>query len=147
MLEPSAGHGDLLDAIPSYIHQSEWVVEPDSINAEVLRSKGHLVEETTFEDFAKYNKKLKNTMDFVIMNPPFSGSRDVLHTMLAYEFLHKGGTLVSLVSENSLYYENEHSDKFRRWLKDVNAYIEETPYGSFKDSGTTVDTVIIKIKK
>ena len=147
VLEPSAGHGDLLDAIPSYIHQSEWVVEPDGLNAEVLRSKGHIVEEMTFEDFCNKNKNLQNTMDYVLMNPPFSKSRDVLHTMMAYKFLKKGGTLVSIISENALYYENDNSTKFRNWLKDKDVYTENIPYGSFKESGTTVDTVMLKIIK
>lgn len=147
VLEPSAGHGDLLDAIPSYIHQSEYVVEPDSENVRVLNDKGHLVEQTTFEDFYKSHKKVIGTIDFVFMNPPFSCSRDVLHTMMAYEFLKKGGVLTSIISENALYYENENSEKFREWLKDKDAYIENIPYGSFKESGTVVDTVIIKIVK
>lgn len=147
ILEPSAGHGALLDAIPNYIFPDEFVVEPNAENAEVLRSKGHMIEETTFEDFCELHKDIKGTIDYVIMNPPFSGSRDVLHTMMAYEFLRDGGTLVAIVSENALYYNNDSSVKFREWLKKHNAYTESVPYGSFKDSGTTVDTVIIKIIK
>lgn len=148
VLEPSAGTGDLLDALPSWVKPSLYVVEPDNINAEILKEKGYwMVDETTFEDFYKSHKKLKNSLDYVVMNPPFSGSRDVLHTMMAYEFLKKGGTLVAIISENALYYENKHSDKFRDWVKATGAYIESIPYGAFRESGTNVDTVIVKVTK
>ena len=148
VLEPSAGTGNLLDALPKCVNPSMYIVEPDAENAETLIRKGYwMVNKLTFEEFSKRCKKLRKTMDFVIMNPPFSKSRDVIHTMMAYEFLKEGGTLVAIVSENAMYYENEHSESFRKWLKDVDAYIEEIPYGSFRESGTTVDTVIIKVTK
>lgn len=148
VLEPSAGTGNIIDAI-RYKHPSLYIVEPDEENVNTLVNKGYwMVEQTTFEYFhRKQHKKLKNYMDYVLMNPPFSESRDVLHTMLAYDFLKPGGTLVAILSENALYYENEHSKKFREWLKDKDAYIEEVPFGAFKESGTTVDTVMIKIVK
>lgn len=147
ILEPSAGQGSLLDALPTHINQREYVVEPDAENAEVLRSKGHLVEETTFENFYKSHKKQLGTLDYVFMNPPFSESRDALHTMMAFDFLKEGGVLLAVVSENSMYYENDASRKFKHWLLDKHAYIEEIPYGTFKESGTNIDTVIIKVVK
>ena len=67
--------------------------------------------------------------------------------MKAYDLLKDGGRLVAIVSENSLYYKNRYSALFSRWLKDVNAYIEHVSTGSFKESGTMVDTVIVVINK
>ncbi|MBO5388782.1 MAG: methyltransferase [Lachnospiraceae bacterium] len=149
LLEPSAGHGDLLDVIHTYVSHtiSEYVVEPVEENAEIIMRKGHLVEQKIFEDFYKEHKSDEKHITHVIMNPPFNRNRDIRHTMMAYDLLKEGGVLVSIISENALYYDNEFSRKFRDWLKKHNAYIEPIPYGSFKDSGTTVDTVIVKVVK
>lgn len=148
VLEPSAGDGAILDAIKRECNPSIYAIEPDDNNISALQRKGYwMVEQTTFEEWEKSHRKDKESFNYVIMNPPFSGSRDVIHTMMALEFVKTGGVLVAVVSENSLYYKNEHSEKFREWLKDNNAYIEDIPYGSFRESGTLVDTVIIKITK
>lgn len=148
VLEPSAGRGAILDAVRKQCKAKLFAVEPNEDNLYELQKKGYyMAEQKTFEEWAEQNENQKNTFNYVLMNPPFSGSRDVLHTMLAYEFVKDGGVLVAVVSENSLYYDNKHSKRFRDWLKEVNAYIEDVPYGSFKESGTTVDTVIIKIVK
>ena len=149
ILEPSAGQGSLLDELQIGIdlNYSEYVVEPNECNAEVLNNKGHVVQLMTFEEFYAKHKNDEKHITHIIMNPPFSKGRDIKHTMMAYDLLIPGGTLVAVVSENSLYYKNENTDKFNDWLKKHNAYIESVPYGSFKDSGTTVDTVIIKIVK
>lgn len=148
VLEPSAGRGAILDAIKKQCNAKIYAVEPNEENLYTLQKKGYyMAEQRTFEEWAKQNENQKNSFNYVLMNPPFSQSRDVLHTMLAYEFLKDGGTLVAVVSENSLYYENEHSKKFRDWLYEVDAHIEDVPYGSFKESGTTIDTVLIKITK
>lgn len=160
IMEPSAGQGSLLIAIPDDVkyYAEEIVVEPNDTNIKALNILGYTVEEMTFEKFydkCKFARELPyeehhgiyGSITHVVMNPPFSGSRDIKHTMLAYNMLQEGGTLVSVVSENALYYENENSEKFREWIKEVDAYIEEVPYGSFRESGTLVDTVIIKVVK
>ena len=150
VLEPSAGQGALLDALDTYAgnrrYRREIVVEPVEENANILKSKGHYVEEMTFEEFYHKNKK-NNEFKFttVIMNPPFSGSREATHTMMAYNMLQSGGTLVGIISENVLYYKDQVSLEFQQWLKEHKAEIIPVEYGAFKESGTTVDTVIIKI--
>lgn len=147
ILEPSAGTGNLLDAIPNNIEYDLHAIEPECINANTLKEKGYKVELCSFEEFYNKYKGTERAITHVIMNPPFSLGRDIHHTRLAYELLKEGGTLVSIVSENSLYYDNEDSMKFNKWLKQCNAHIEPIPNGAFKESGTTVDTVIIKIIK
>ena len=152
VLEPSAGHGALLDALDTYAgnrgYRREIVVEPVEDNANILRNKGHYVEEMTFENF--YNKHKKNKefrFTHVIMNPPFSGNREATHTMMAYNMLQPGGVLVGIISENVLYYKDQVSLEFQQWLNEHKAEINPVEYGAFKESGTTVDTVIIKIVK
>lgn len=147
VLEPSAGHGALLDEIPKSLDIDFYIVEPYNENVSVLDDKGYDAYEMNFETFSRLHKNEKGTFDYVLMNPPFSKSRDVLHTMTAYKFLKPDGILVAVISENALYYENDESKKFRDWLKSVDYTIEDVPYGLFKESGTTVDTVIIKVVK
>ena len=65
--------------------------------------------------------------------------------MMAYNMLQSGGTLVGIISENVLYYKDQVSLEFQQWLKEHKAEIIPVEYGAFKESGTTVDTVIIKI--
>lgn len=147
ILEPSAGSGALLKALPDKEGFIKYVVEPDEKNIKELKRQGYSVNECTFEQF--YDNAMSKDLKFthVIMNPPFSQSRDVIHVMKAYDLLKDGGRLVAIVSENSLYYKNRYSALFSRWLKDVNAYIEHVSTGSFKESGTMVDTVIVVINK
>lgn len=152
ILEPSAGKGALLDALDNYAgnrrYRREIVVEPVEENANILRSKGHYVEEMTFEKFYHRNKKNKEfRFTHVFMNPPFSGGCEATHTMMAYNMLQPNGTLVGIVSENSLYYKDQVYLEFQQWLKEVKAEIIPVEHGSFRESGTTVDTVIIKIAK
>ena len=147
ILEPSAGTGSLLDQIPCDLNYLEYVVEPMMENIEILMSNNHVVEAKTFERFYKEYKNEEKRITHVIMNPPFSNGRDMKHVKMAYDLLKPGGTLVSVFPENRLYYKDNESVKFQKWLKENNAYIEDVPYGSFQEVGTMVDTVLIKIVK
>ena len=76
-----------------------------------------------------------------------SQQRDAIHTMMAYDLLEKGGTLVSIISENCMYYNTEISEKFRLFLGEVGATEYEVPFSAFEESGTMIDTRIIVITK
>lgn len=141
LLEPSAGQGALLDCIPVKCHI--LAIEPLAENAMYLERKGYNYCYSTFED--TYNALPK--FDRVIMNPPFSGQRDIKHFLMAYDLLKEGGVIVGILSENALYYDTDTTKNFNVFLKEHNAYVEEVPFQSFQESGTTIDTVIIKIKK
>lgn len=147
ILEPSAGDGALLDMIPSELNPNYYIVEPNDINVSKLINKEYNVINSSFEDFYYKAKENNYSIDRIIMNPPFSGQRDIKHTMLAYELLNDTGILVSIVSENSLYYNTTETSIFKNFIKETNAEIEDIKYGSFIDSGTLIDTIIIKIKK
>lgn len=141
VLEPSAGQGRLVDQIMT---KCEIVcVEPMPENSSVLRRKGYRTVEAFFEDFAVDC----GMFDRIVMNPPFSMQRDALHVMLAYDLLRKGGILTAIVSENSLHYNTEISDIFRSFLCETNAEIFPIPFSAFEESGTMIDTVIIRIVK
>lgn len=141
VLEPSAGQGGLADQI--IVDCKLICVEPMPENSRVLRNKGYHTIETFFEDFAVSS----GMFDRIVMNPPFSQQRDALHVMMAYNLLKKGGILTAIVSENSLHYNTDISDIFRGFLCDVGAEIYPVPFSAFEESGTMIDTVIIRIVK
>lgn len=147
LLEPSAGQGGLLKCLPKNILDNADTIEPSKENAEVLRTMGLNPFEITFEEY--YDTKKDKTREFthILMNPPFSLGRDVSHVQMAYDLLMEGGVMAAVISENTLYYERQSNKDFVKWLEEKKAVIEPIPYGSFIDSGTSIDTVFILIKK
>lgn len=141
ILEPSAGRGNLLDCLSSKCQI--LAIEPIVENTLYLEEKGYNFVVSTFED--AYNNLPK--FDRIIMNPPFSGQRDVKHFLMAYSLLKDNGILVGILSENALYYNTAVTKDFNVFLKEHNAYVEVVPFHSFKESGTTIDTVIIKVRR
>lgn len=142
ILEPSAGRGAILDHIPCGHLQ---IIEPDPINCTYLKKKGYKVIPYSFEEAVE--EGMIRPYNLVLMNPPFTRQRDIKHILLAYEGLEENGVLVSVMSENSLYYDKPLTINFRLFLKESNAEIIPLPYGSFAESSTYIDTVIIKIIK
>lgn len=147
LLEPSAGQGGLLKCLPKNILDNADTIEPSKENADVLRTLGLNPFEITFEEY--YDTKKDKTREFthILMNPPFSLGRDVSHVQMAYDLLMEGGVMAAVISENTLYYERQSNKDFVKWLEEKKAVIEPIPYGSFIDSGTSIDTVFILIKK
>lgn len=144
VLEPSAGRGGLLIALPEAT-KGVVAVEIDKNNADFLKGLGYFVINSSFEDF--YEAKSVKGITRVVMNPPFSGQRDIKHILMAYDMLEEGGVLVAIMSENDLYYNTSLTKEFNRFLRSVDAYIEDIPIRGFLESQTSVDTVIVKIHK
>ena len=151
VLEPSAGHGRLLATFPGDV--SAIVVEFLQENYEVLvekhRNGEFRAKEITFYhgDFLavnglKYNK--------VVMNPPFSNFQDLRHVVHAYSMLEVGGTLVAIIGSNSMIRSqyNKEAGEYVKILRTAKSFeLIPLPSCSFVESGTTVDTVIIKLVK
>ena len=81
--------------------------------------------------------------DKIIMNPPFSKSQDVKHILHAYNMLEKWWILVSVASSSI----TTRSGSLYDELRSLNPEIIQLPEWSFKESGTMVNTVIIKLTK
>lgn len=141
VLEPSAGRGAILDLFPNYV--KKVAVELDADNVKVLHQKGHQV---FWGDFLAM-EGLECTK--VIMNPPFSKAQDVKHIMHAYNLLKSKGILVAIVNENTLLRgeTNELCRKFLNTLKEIKHEIIHLPEGTFAESGTMINTAILKIWK
>ena len=142
VLEPSAGTGNLLD--PISVKCDILAIEPLMENSDVLRRKGYNHSVCTFEEFKEHTTQ---EFDRVVMNPPFSGQRDIKHVLMAYDMLKPGGILVGIISENALYYQTELSEGFRKFLKNHKGIVESVPSRSFEESGTTIEVVIVKLVK
>lgn len=161
VLEPSAGRGNLADMI-GLPRREITAVEIDEDNFRALKRKGYDLIHSSFEEAAHYFRMGGTSFDRVVMNPPFSGKLDakyvagdfehadqigLAHIMLAYDLLKPGGILVAIASENDLYYQTQFSEYFRKFLQETNAQVESVPLRAFANSGTSVDTVIIKVQK
>lgn len=155
MLESSAGTGRILDEAKKVINSVDnfVVIEMNGERQRILRDKGYKVDfNGTFEDSLKDSetlKKIKNC-DKVVINPPFKNDSDVKHLLISYMFCADNADVVSILQENSLYYNRQIHRVFKEFLSLIgkDAYeVVSLPAGSFKDELTTVDTVIFHIKK
>lgn len=155
MLESSAGTGRILDEAKKIINSvgNFVVIEMNGERQRILRDKGYKVDfNGTFEDSLKDSetlKKIKNC-DKVVINPPFKNDSDVKHLLISYMFCADKADVVSILQENSLYYDRQIHRVFKEFLSLIgkDAYeVVSLPAGSFKDELTTVDTVIFHIKK
>jgi|GEM_PF-2403504 len=120
MLEPSAGKGDIADAVRSSCPSCGIdVIEFNETRQDILRLKGYNVVGT---DTLTYHE---HQYDRVVMNPPFDGNIGIEHIEYAYQHLLKpGGVLVAVAPASyATSTSNRHAIEFRR------NYLE--PYGTF----------------
>ena len=139
VLEPSAGQGAIADCVPDYISLDCIELLPD--NVKILEGKGYHVQQSDFlsiEPKAVYHS--------AIMNPPFSyeghPQADIDHVEHAIKFLLPGGRVVSIMSAGVLFRENKKTVAFREMVG-LRGTLEPLPEGSFKESGTMVNTCIL----
>lgn len=142
VLEPSAGTGAILDQLTC---GDITAVEIDYELCRYLRNRTFdppimLIE----KDFLDLRGGI-GTLDKVIMNPPFAKYQDVSHITHALKFLRPGGRLVAIASGGITSRQNNKSKVFRELLESLGAEIEPLPEGTFKDSGTMVNTVLITV--
>jgi len=102
-------------------------------------------------DFLKYQTTLR--YDRIVMNPPFEKQADIDHVLHAYELLEPNGRLVSIMSTSVTYRDNQKTKEFRAFMGELpkvpglHGHIEHNPEGSFKEAGTTVNTVTIVLER
>ncbi|MDF5717058.1 MAG: hypothetical protein PUP93_25115 [Rhizonema sp. NSF051] len=155
MLEPSAGKGDIAQAIVNQhpdIHLD--VVEFQSDLRQILELKG-------FNIIAWDFLTAVGKWQAIIANPPFS--EFIEHTYHAYECLETGGILVTIAPESVFFSSKRKFKEFRDWMNSHDAWDEKVrkvcgreyslpralPDGAFLESTnpTGVSTRIIVVKK
>ena len=141
LLEPSAGHGALIEAAvakakPGYVLAID--ISPE--NAAYLREHfpSIVVNEGDF-----LTMPVTDHFDRIIMNPPFTRGADARHVLRAYEWLAPGGKLVAVVSRGSPRRIDEASRQVDMLIKSE----QDLPSGSFKQEGTSVETSVIVMEK
>lgn len=142
ILEPSAGKGDILDALREKYGDS-ITLSACEIHYDLrkfLELKGYNI---ASHDFLTLEEKF----DRVIMNPPFEKGLDIDHLNHALSLLNKKGRLVAIMGEGSFIRSNKKEKAFRDMLIARNAYVSEPIKNAFKDAfnqtGITVRIVVI----
>lgn len=131
VLEPSCGCGRFMDAVRA-AGAEVFGIEVDASRAAETRAKGHRVMVANFLETAP-----TEDYDRVVMNPPFYGRHYAKHVEHALKFLKPGGVLISILPATARYdhgfYPSGH------W--------EDLPVGSFSESGTNINTSVLKLRK
>lgn len=144
VLEPSAGVGALCMAVHVLQPQAHITcVEAFPPNVEKLLYKRYEVIEG---DFLKMHPDELGMFDRIVMNPPFSKRKDIQHVSHAMRFLAPGGKLVAIMSAGVKFREDRIGKQFREMVSLHCGTIEENPAGSFKSSGTMVNTVTVTME-
>jgi predicted RNA methylase len=142
VLEPSAGRGAIAQHAAMYVGFSGvTLVELLDCNIEVLRQT---FPQAVQGDFLKMIPNLISQFDRIVMNPPFH--RHIAHVRHAWRFLKPGGRLVSVMAAGVADSANLMSQRFREFAE-KHGTIERNPAGSFKESGTMVETVTVILNK
>jgi methylase of polypeptide subunit release factors len=151
VLEPSAGLGAIARVLrednPTAFYT---LIEKNhdrarSLEAEFGDSMHFAIVRGDFLDFPPV--KFTNGYDRIYMNPPFEEGQDIDHVRHAYGMLADGGEMVAVMSEGVFFRGDRKATEFREWLMELNFNTEKLPEGSFKESGTGVNTRLVVIKK
>lgn len=143
VLEPSAGKGNIADAVRA-AGVAPDVVESSSTLRAILEAKGYSLAGHDFMDI-----EAKPIYDAVVMNPPFENGQDGEHVQRAYQFLKPGGTLVAVMSAGTFFRSDKKATGFRDWLGEVGGESEALPAGTFMESErqTGTSTYLVTIRK
>lgn len=153
MLEPSAGHGRIVEQGHAAGLQVT-AIEIDPINVAKLNEEFRFADNVTILqcDFLEWaptreREPLALRFDAVVMNPPFHGGQDVEHILAAWRLLKHGGRLVAIIPAGTMTNSQKKFVAFRQWVADLAGFIEDLPDGSFKESGTGVNTALLVMDK
>ena len=143
VLEPSAGTGALAIAA----REEGGLVDVIEIDRNVVEA--HLFMKrfgfVTCTDFLKFDPV--PVYDRVIMNPPFAKRADIRHVTHARKFMRTHSRLVAIMSAGIMFRDDAFTRGFRESVIASGGEIEALPEGSFKASGTAVNTCIITIER
>src|SRR6266851_2336127 len=109
VLEPSAGRGAILKALPQTVHRTAVELNPSMVEIKALAASVH------YTDFLLSNGELGG-FDRVIANPPFRNGQDVDHVRHMYDLLKPGGVIVTVMSPAWQYRISRKHTEFRAWL-------------------------------
>lgn len=151
VLEPSAGRGaivtellalgTLIDAC-ELLESNRKALEAllmDEVQKRPLRGRALRI---LGSDFSTFDFGLQR-YDRVVMNPPFA--LEIEHVRKAHGLLLPGGILVSVMSAGIEFRSDRKTKAFRTFVAEHNGTVQANPDGSFRESGTGVRTVTVRI--
>lgn len=152
VLEPSAGLGALAiatrEAAGADDESCSWAdircldILPKHVVA--LRHEGFRAE---CADFLDEDPEPGDLVDRIIMNPPFARCADARHFIHAMGFLKPGGRMVAIMSAGIMFRTISTYTLIRNEIERTGGSIEPLPAGSFKESGTAVNTALVVYDK
>ncbi|TDX61950.1 uncharacterized protein DUF4942 [Methylosinus sp. sav-2] len=98
-------------------------------------------------DFFDETPATLGLFDAVLMNPPFDGQRDIDHVIHAWSFVKPGGVLVAIMSAGVELSTTRRAVAFRELVETNGGRFVDLPAGSFKESGTMVNTVMLTMRR
>jgi len=131
-LEPSAGTGRIAKLMPDCD-----VIERENMRQFQLSNDGFKV---VASDFLDWHEKY----DVIVANPPFTKQQDIDHIN---HMLDLAPCVVSVACGNVLWRESKKAIAFRERVERIGGTIERLPEGSFKESGTLINTCIVHVDR
>lgn len=141
ILEPSAGPGAIAERALKHPGARVTCVEIQGHLAAALAASGQY-ERVVHDDFLNRSPDELGLFDVIVMNPPFDAGRDVDHVTHALRFLAEGGVLVSVMGAGVEYREDRKTSDFRKEVERRGGKFFDLPEGSFRESGTNMNTVL-----
>lgn len=149
VLEPSAGTGNL--ARP-FLEKGAQVdaceVQPHLFQQLRADNRYHRV---WGQDFLALRPEATGLYDLIVMNPPFLRGLELDHFMHAWKFVAPGGSIHAILPAGVEFRDNAKSVAFRELVKKHKIGwgdgFEDLPPGSFSESGTQINTVIVRLGK
>lgn len=147
ILEPSAGTARIANKLREKFNSSLIeVCEIDEKNIKLLKEENFDIVGNDFLEL-KNNKKY----DAIFMNPPFNIDNDsqayMKHIYKAFELLKTGGVLISIAPISFTFKRIKKEVEFNNFLLSLNGTYKINKANSFKESKTSVDTLILKLIK
>jgi hypothetical protein len=142
VLEPSAGEAAIAKPLSEIVLDHLTCYEADQGRYETLaRLLPYAIVEQ--RDFLRTTPR--PLYDRILMNPPFSRGVDALHVLHALKFLAPGGRLVAIMSAGLKFRSDAATVRLRNQIEQLGGAIADLPAGTFKPSGTLVNTVMLTI--
>lgn len=148
VLEPSAGSGALIVVMLSQVPRlTVHAIEIESTRMMLLRKRFGSAVHVRHGDFMRMPPP--PLVDRVVMNPPFTkvfGADCIDHVIHAAAQLKRDGVLISVLPASVSFRQDTRHRYFRDWYKSYKGRLTDLPAGSFKASGTNVNTVLLKLQ-
>ncbi len=139
VLEPSAGTG----AIAFELLKKGCAVFACEIHEPFAKKLAEKVDAVYPVDFLKWDCSRWQMYDKIVANPPFTRQQDIDHVEKMIDVC--SGRVVSVMCASVMWQDNKKAKMFRELIDQMGGKFIELPEGSFKESGTMVNTCIVVV--